>query len=133
MMVATGRLLAVNQLYGFLYGTPRDAIYLAWAESRVPVIDWPISRLGIMQAAYGHRLLCVYLLPPSRDVLRQRLSDRALEGNGRLEQGLAELDSVEAGRYDDCIDRFIVCRDNTQVETAERVAGFVERWTCTSE
>lgn len=102
-------LLCINDLYGVHYGTPRRPIEVALESSEFPVLDWPVSKLGVMVAAFGDRLFRVYLAPPSLEELEARLrADHRDVSGERLARGKEELDMYRQGRMADKSDLVLV-------------------------
>jgi guanylate kinase len=87
-MVARGEFFEWAQVHGHLYGTSRKAIAqrLALGEDVVLEIDWQ----GALQikALFEHAVL-VFILPPSWDELRQRLTRRGEDRPEVIEQRMA--------------------------------------------
>ena len=114
-------LLAVNEVYGALYGTPRDPIELAFREGIFPVLDWPIDRLDILEQAFPGRLYRVYIEPPSTGVLWRHLQDGRDPNEERFRTALAELAAIRRGVYERAIDLRIVNPENCLDSTARRI------------
>lgn len=108
-MTKRGEFLVVNNLYGIRYATPKMTITNAFQEGRFPVLDWPISKLGIMTDAFPNKLFSVYVEPPSLDELRERLNrdGRDLDGH-RFSEAVTELKSLWAGEFNGKYDLKIV-------------------------
>lgn len=114
-----GELLAINELYGVRYATPRLPIIQAMTEGSFPVLDWPISRIEIMRRAFPAQLFVVYVSPPSIEVLQQRLAKdkRDIDGE-RLRRAKEELDAYWASHYIGDYDFEITAEENQVFETA---------------
>lgn len=71
-----GELLEWAEVFGNLYGTPRDSVEAALSEGRDIVfdIDWQGAR-QLHDGAPGD-VVRVFILPPSRDILAARLAGR---------------------------------------------------------
>jgi guanylate kinase len=87
-MVANGEFFEWAQVHGALYGTSRKAIEarLQRGEDVALEIDWQ----GALQikALFPHAVL-IFILPPSWDELRQRLTRRGEDGADAIEQRMA--------------------------------------------
>ena len=87
-MVARGEFFEWAQVHGHLYGTSRKAIQqrLEQGEDVVLEIDWQ----GALQikALFEHAVL-IFVLPPSWDELRQRLTRRGEDRPEVIEQRMA--------------------------------------------
>jgi guanylate kinase len=87
-MVARNEFFEWAQVHGALYGTSRKAIEarLQAGEDVVLEIDWQ----GALQikALFSHAVL-IFILPPSWDELRQRLTRRGEDGVDAIDQRMA--------------------------------------------
>ena len=76
-MVAEGDLLEWAEVFGHLYGTPRQPVETALAQGSDMLfdIDWQgTQQLGQLMA---DDLVSIFILPPSAEALRVRLINRA--------------------------------------------------------
>lgn len=104
-LIADGKILVVNELYGIRYATPKEKIEKAFKAGKFPLLDWPIERLDVMQVHFPDRLFRVYIRPPSLAVLKERLrQDDRDPSQDRLKAGIAELKRLRSGEYDHLID-----------------------------
>lgn len=112
-------LLEINKLYGNYYATPILPIINALAEDKFPVLDWPISRLGIMEKAFPGQLYVVYLSPPSMEILEQRLlNDERDINNVRLRRAHEELKAYWSGQYVNLYDLDVISHEGKQTKVA---------------
>lgn len=112
-MWSRGELLAINELYGIRYATPRLPIVEALASGNFPILDWPISKIGVMTQAFPEQLHIVYVSPPSIAVIRQRLiKDRRDTDGLRLQSAQEELEAYESSRYVGICDFEIISEEN---------------------
>ncbi|MDD4989689.1 MAG: hypothetical protein PHW31_00015 [Candidatus Pacebacteria bacterium] len=111
-------LLAINELYGIRYATPRLPIIKALDEGNFPVLDWPISKIEIMRQVFPSQLYVVYITPPSIEVLQQRLKDGRDTDGSRLISAKEELNAYWASQYKGCYDFEII----SEVGQAGKVA-----------
>jgi guanylate kinase len=112
---ADGQFLVVNELFGAKYATPRAPITEALLAGGFPVIDWPISRVGIMEAEFPNALFRSYLCPPSLEVLKERLRDRDPTGQ-RFAEAEAEWNELLRGTY---VHHWEYCATNHEGKVAE--------------
>lgn len=121
-LIREGKILVVNTLYRVRYATPRGAIEETFSAGKFPVLDWPISRLSIMQDAFSGRLFRVYIETADLDTLRKRLSNDARDPQGlRLEAGVREFESLARGEFDSLIDFRIVNPEGAIDATARTI------------
>jgi len=120
-MEQQGKLLVVNELYGVRYATPREPIERAFAGEQLPLLDWPIDRLHVMQQAFPGKLFTVYVEPPDRETLRRRLADGRDPGNKRMDAAMTELATLAQGTYDDVINHRMVSSEGEAASVAKAI------------
>lgn len=117
-----GKLLVINNIYGIYYATPKNLIDDALAQGKFPILDWPISKLDVMETAYANLLYKVYICPDDTQELKRRLSqDNRDQGGKRYEAGLAEIDNLAAGLYDKLFDLKIINQKDHDKEIAQHI------------
>lgn len=107
-----GALLEFAEVYGTFYGTPLAPVLAALEEGRSIVLDVDIQ--GAAQVRRTHPdAVTVFILPPSLDHLRERLTARKTDPPEVIDRRMREAASqmVGCGDYD-----FLVLND--QLETA---------------
>lgn len=115
-----GEFLTVNKKYGIRYATPINPIITALSESRFPILDWPVNRLGIMTRTFTDRLCVVYLLPPSIEELEKRLANDNRDKDGsRLAEAKEELQMFSQGHYDGYFSLCVTTHEGRNQELAE--------------
>ena len=121
-MWGRGELLVINELYGIRYATPRLPIVQALTKDNFPVLDWPISRMDMMMQAFSGQLYVVYILPPSIEVLRQRLSKDKRDADGhRLRSAQEELKAYKSSQYIGVCDLEIIAEENQVSEITHAI------------
>jgi len=117
-----GKLLIINDLYGVCYATPRLPIVQALAKGNFPVLDWPINKMDIMKQVFPGQLYVVYVLPPSIEILQQRLSkdNRDIDGC-RLRSAREELNMYKSSRYIGVYDFEIISEENQISKVAQTI------------
>ena len=78
-MAASGELLEWANVHSRKYGTPRSEVEAGLARGRVVVLDIDVQGARQVRKAMPEAVL-VFVLPPSAEELRQRLTKRASEG-----------------------------------------------------
>ena len=116
----SGELLAVNELFSTKYGTPRAPILHAFDQGKFPIIEWPISRLSVMEEAFPRRLLRVYVRPPSVRHIAERLMGRNNYAE-RLGAAQDELVRLDAHEYDDKIDLLVTSEDGEVTDCGKAI------------
>ncbi len=121
-LVADGKILVVNHLYGIRYATPKERIERAFKRNEFPLLDWPIDRLDVMQEHFPGRLFRVYVRPPSLKVLRERLEEDSRDTDQtRLKAGTDELKRLKRGEYDHLIDYRVTNPTSSSEAVAEKI------------
>ena len=132
---AQGAFLEQAEIYGNRYGTSWREVEscLAAGEDVVLVIDWQGAR-SVREKLAGNamiRLFTVFVMPPSLDVLEQRLSDRNTESPEQLQRrlGMAREEMAHASEYDarvvndrldDCVEQISLWMDQIKEEISRR-------------
>jgi guanylate kinase len=94
-MVASGQMLEHAEVFGHLYGTPRDAVERAMAAGCDTVfdIDWQGGQQ--IKQAMRDDVVSIFILPPSLAELERRLRDRGQDSTeviaGRMSKSLDEI------------------------------------------
>lgn len=115
-----GDFVVVNRLYGARYATPSAPIRAAIARSHTPVIDWPITKLAVMEASFPDQCVRCYLAPPDMDSLHRRILER--DGNDtRIREASDELRAFLAGEFDRQLDYQVVSHDHALLAAAQEV------------
>lgn len=117
-----GKLLSVNEVHGIRCGTPRSPIVRALKRGKIPLLDWPLSFIEVMKHAFPNQLYVVYVLPPSLEILQQRLigDGRHMEGN-RLQNAHKELETYMSSESVAILDLEIVSEENRIPEIAQEI------------
>ena len=121
-LAAQGEFLVINSFYGIRYATPRDAIERALNGGQFPLLDWPVSRMDVVQAAFPNRLFVAYVSPPSLEVLQNRLTKDGRDPQGqRYRAAEEELSRYWQGEYDAFCNLKVVSHEDTAHEVAEHI------------
>jgi len=139
-MVRDGALLEHAEVFGNLYGTPKAPIEAALGKGRdvIADLDWQ----GTQQSKQAMRddVVTVFVLPPSRDALLQRLRTRAQDSEevvrARMAKSADELSHwpeydyvVVNDRIDDSVKMVesIIAAERTRRDRLKGLAEFVNR------
>lgn len=125
--VAGGRMAEWAEIYGNLYGTAVDTIRAHAAAGQDILFDIDERGARQLQAAFPG-VVTMLVLPPSMEVLRQRLIDRKTDTveaiNGRLARAEAEIRAMAWYGYVIVNDRFETALDHlASIVAAERCRG----------
>ena len=114
----TETLLALNNIYGYRYGTAKRTLLDILQRSFAPIMDCPLAKLHTVEQAFPGQVFRVYVRPPSYEVLWNRLQDGRDPENERFQAACKELSAVQGGTYDKHIDLRIVNTEGTAAHTA---------------
>lgn len=119
----TGGLLEWAEVHGNRYGTPRAAVEEKIAEGRQAILE--IDPQGAFQIRdLMPKTVLVFIMPPSKDELRRRLSGRGSETEEQVAVRMrtAERELELVGKYD-----HVVINDDVQRATDELV-GIIDTY-----
>lgn len=83
-----GALLEWARVHGACYGTPKAAVERAWRRGDDALLCIDVQGARTVRRRLGRRAVLIFLLPPSRDVLRRRLRARRTEPAEAIQQRL---------------------------------------------
>jgi guanylate kinase len=120
-MVAQGDLLEWAEVHGELYGTPRANLEQAEREGKVLILDIDVQGAEQVERARPDTVT-VFLLPPSFEVLMERLTRRGSEDEARLRRRM-ETAKLEVKRLDAF--QYVVVNDRLK-DTVATVRAIIE-------
>jgi guanylate kinase len=119
-MIRNDELLEWAEVHGELYGTPRANLEDAERQGRLLILDIDVQGARQVVEALSDAVT-VFLLPPSFEVLMERLRQRGSEDEARLRRRLET-----AKRELKCIDEFQYVVVNDRLDAAvERIRAIV--------
>ena len=92
-----GELLEWAEVFGNLYGTPRSALELARQNDKDLILDIDVQGAAQLRKTLTEAVT-IFILPPSRLVLEQRLRKRSSDSNAVIGRRLCEA-AGEVGDY----------------------------------
>ncbi len=100
--IAAGNFAEHAEVAGNYYGTPRPFIEQQLAAGHDVLLDIDVQGGDSVRRMYGARVVSVFVLPPSRRILEERLRGRGTDSAERVRarMELAEREIVRAGDYD---------------------------------
>lgn len=117
-----GELLTINELYNIRYATPIIPITQALAADKFPVLDWPINKMEIMAKTFPDQLYVVYVLPPSIEVLKRRLSKDGRDLDGlRFRSACRELEAYKLSQYSGICNFEIIGKENQKKKITQTI------------
>ena len=113
--IERGDFLEWEEVYaGSFYGTLRGEVQRLWARHEVVLFDVDVKGALNLKRALGEFALTIFIAPPSREALRERLVARGTESEESLAKRLARYD-LEMSQSQS-FDRIVI---NDQLERAE--------------
>ncbi len=126
--VKNGDFLEWEEVYpGQYYGTLRQEVERLWKEGKDVIFDIDVKGAWKLKQAYPDQSLAVFVMPPGKDALLQRLRDRHTEDEESLRKRMARA-SAEL----EWAPRFDVVLVNDRLEDAlqqaeQLVSEFLQR------
>jgi guanylate kinase len=115
-------LLEASEVHGNWYGTPRDQVQSALSSGRDAILKIDVQGAHKVREKVPDVLL-IYVVPPSFEVLRERLVGRSTETSEELEVRLrnAEYELSQQDKYD-----HVVVNETDQIDgTAEKIDAVI--------
>lgn len=108
------------------YGTLKSEVQRVWNEGKAVIFDVDVAGGLNIKKQYPKECLSIFIMPPSVDVLRERLSGRGSETDEKIEVRLAKAEEEIAKnqKFDKVIlndDFEIACE-----ETQEVISNFIK-------
>ena len=75
---------------GTYYGTLVNEIQRIWSEDKQVVFDLDVQGGLRLKKKFGANALAIFVMPPSVEVLAERLSDRATDSPAKIEERIAK-------------------------------------------
>jgi guanylate kinase len=98
-MVLKGDFVIDNALYGNRYGTPMTAIIEAQAIGKIPILDFPLTKVDLLKRP-EYRLLNFYICPPTiAEWLRRMGLDSRAKARDRIEAGYEEMKQLAENSF----------------------------------
>lgn len=103
-----GELLEWADVFGNYYGTPRQPVEKALSEGRLMILEIDVQ--GAIQIKHNlPQAFAIFILPPSEDVLLERLRKRQREDESVIQRRFAKAKhEIEKARQSGAYDRFVV-------------------------
>ena len=98
-MIEAGEILEYNFYAGNYYGTSRQELDRGLAEGKIMVLVIDVNGAHNVRRLYPDATL-VFLLPPSIDVLRQRIAGRGLTNDVEERMKIAIAEIADADNFD---------------------------------
>ena len=118
-MQTRGDFIESAEVHGHLYGATFDAVVKAMSGGQVMLMDVDVQGVAAWKKVLGDRCVTVFVVPPSLDVLAERLNARQSESTSafrlRMKNAVSEL--VQAKNSD-----YVVVNDKLEQAIADLLA-----------
>jgi len=124
-IIADNQLLEWADVYGNYYGTPQQPVLDALNQGVDVILEIDVQGALKIKNKYPDGVL-IFLLPPSRSELANRLKNRGTDSNVAIEQRLqwADKEIKEISKYD-----YLVINDDL-VDAVQRVSAIITAERC---
>lgn len=111
---------------GKFYGTLKKEVERIWSQRKVVVFDIDVKGALNLKKQYGDACLTIFIAPPSKESLINRLKNRGTEDSKSLKARIAR--SEEELSYADKFDKIVVNRDfdTAYMRVKNNVIGFLK-------
>lgn len=126
--IAQNRFVEWEEVYAdMFYGTLRSEVERIWAKGNVIIFDVDVMGGLNLKRIFGEQACAIFIMPPSIEVLRQRLIGRGTDSLEKIEQRIAkaEFELAKAPEFD-----HIVINDDLEEavrETTEIISDFLNK------
>lgn len=112
---------------GLYYGTLKTELDRIWAQGKTPVLDIDVKGAIAIQAQLGKQALSIFILPPSIDVLKERLESRNTETPEKMQMRLdkAAYEISFSDQFDAVVKNEIL--EQACTETAALIQAFISK------
>ena len=112
---------------GLYYGTLKSELDRIWAQGKTPVLDIDVKGAIAIQKQLGDQALSIFILPPSIEVLKERLANRNTESPEKMQMRLdkAEYEISFSDQFNAIVKNEIL--DTACRETAALIQAFISK------
>lgn len=112
---------------GLYYGTLKSELDRIWAQGKTPVLDIDVKGAIAIQKQLGDQALSIFILPPSIEVLKERLEKRNTEAPEKVQMRLdkAEYEISFSNQFNAIVKNDIL--ENACKETARLIQDFISK------
>ena len=117
-----GRFLETAEIYGNLYGTPREYVYKVFEQDLDILFDVDFVGARAIKRSLSQKTVSIFIMPPNLEVLKERLTRRGEDDAFSLKTRLdaAEEEIKDAKYYD-----HVVINDQFD-KTIEEIKSIIE-------
>jgi guanylate kinase len=112
---------------GLYYGTLKSELDRIWAQGKTPVLDIDVKGAIAIQKKLGDQALSIFILPPSIEVLKERLEKRNTESAEKMQMRLdkAEYEISHCDQFNAVVKNDIL--ETACKETATLIQDFISK------
>jgi guanylate kinase len=109
------------------YGTLKSELDRIWAQGKTPVLDIDVKGAIAIQKQLGDLALSIFILPPSIEVLKERLAKRNTESPEKMQMRLdkAAYEISFSDQFNAVVKNEVL--DTACEETAALIQGFISK------
>ena len=123
-----GDFLEYEMVYeGLYYGTLKSELDRIWAKGKTPVLDIDVKGAITIQKQLGQQAFSIFILPPSLNVLKERLEKRNTESIDKVQMRLdkAEYEISFSDQFNAVVKNDVLATACT--ETAALIQNFMSK------
>jgi guanylate kinase len=112
---------------GLYYGTLKSELDRIWTEGKMPVLDIDVKGAIAIQKQLGDQAFSIFILPPSIEVLKERLAKRNTESAEKMQMRLdkAEYEISFSDQFNAVVKNEVL--DTACEATAALIQGFISK------
>ena len=112
---------------GLYYGTLKSELERIWTEGKMPILDIDVKGAIAIQKQLGDQALSIFILPPSIEVLKERLTKRNTDSEEKMQMRLdkAAYEISFSDQFNAVVKNEVL--DTACEETASLIQGFISR------
>jgi guanylate kinase len=111
-MIANGEFMEWEEVYeNMFYGTLKSEIERIWGENKAVIFDIDVKGALSLKKELGDQALSLFIVPPSIEVLKERLRNRGTESDESFQKRLNK--SIDELNFKDQMDD-VILNDNLE-------------------
>jgi guanylate kinase len=112
---------------GLYYGTLKSELERIWTEGKMPILDIDVKGAIAIQKQLGDQALSIFILPPSIEVLKERLTKRNTDSEEKMQMRLdkAAYEISFSDQFNAVVKNEVL--DTACEETASLIQGFISK------
>jgi len=112
---------------GLYYGTLKSELDRIWAQGKTPVLDIDVKGAIAIQKQLGDQALSIFILPPSIEVLKERLAKRNTESTEKMQMRLdkAAYEISFSDQFNAVVKNEVL--ETACAQTAALIQGFISK------